>query len=898
MVLVKAKVLYNNEYVDNLYSVTWDQPSLSFDTIPTFDVETDNFHGRNYTAFEIGKDVTIYRNGEKVFYGVVEPRTFEKGGGGNTLKIKGKHKGYNALKNAMCEIYRSPENGTVINPWQWGRKNATGGEIDGINPSDIIKNLAGTLFTYQEFIDNRQAFVDKDASGNLGFLGVVIADVGFSGNTKMMAPQTGNSYIWGSGTTPGFAHSVSLHNGPIQTVSGNKIRGMGDITGATVKIFGDYLNPVIAPIIKVCRNANEIIPNRTYYQVTLNTPSTGNNVVWSGSVTFTGSESVKNQFGYVIYPNGISAASTGVQSTTNQIDYIRVDATTVSDVGLTNGVIDTYVNPSGFSFDGVSGDNVAVNLAGMNRLEGMEKIRKITVTPDDITDSPHWDGWIDNDLKVNFKKERGSVIKSEYSFAKYNVTEINHVFDSNNLVNNIIAKGAGTPPLQLTIVSDSLVDVNSINKYGNRQGVFSDGSIKDAFTLFTRAKAYFKLNKDPMETISMKIINEWEKPWNVGDRVKVRDSDLGVDGNWRIVGAKHRIRGDGIESIDVELGKKSYKASEMLRGIGNSLRDQEIFYQGTQTTAPTSSLSIPFDRDRPAVYNFIVPENIDIDRVYLYAKTDVFKTSSKAGVTAGGSGTFGSTSISTIGGGGGTTTGAATGVTITNADTYYNVATFSGLGSTLNVLFTCYLRPKTNTPTAYGFRVTDGTNNYDTPYINFIMVDQAGDYAHTDTPSFNINYPDNASGKTLTLQIKGGAPSDSVRVDYSVFSATAPTHSHNTTLGTHTHEIQYGIYEFSGDNGGAGTPMYPTKLQMFVDKLPTDAGAIAYDAWGFVGKTGSSISVDKLDITEALKDANGKIRAGSHFISFKPQGGETNNVQNLGAIAVNHLLSFNIKGPS
>lgn len=840
MVLTKAKVLVNStEYVDNLFTVGWEQPHLNLADVPQFEFTTDNAHGRNYNMHGIGKDIKIYRNGSLEFYGVIEPKSFSKGNNGSTVTVKGKHKGYLAMQKAICEGYRTSEG--FINPWQWGRKDVSGNEIDGINPTDIMKNLIGTKFTYQEFFDNSKALLSKDASGARGIIGCAIIDIESVGNTKLMAAQSGTGFSLGSGSTAGQVHSVPLYNTPIVTASGGQVvRQMGEILTVTVKMFGDFLRTADAPLMYVCRDGGNIIASRSYAQVplTLVSGSAGQtNVMWSGTVTLIGSESHKNKLAYKLLPNG---NSTGTSTTTNKIDYLRIDCSTVSDIGLTEGTLETYVDPTS-----ASGNNIVANLLGLNRLEAAERVRKMTITPDSITDSPHWDAWIDNNLQFHFRQRRGTSVDEEYSFARYNITNITHNFDANNLVNNVIAKGQGTPPNQATIISDSLVDYTSVQKYGSRQGVFQDGSIKDLVTLVRRAKAYLKLYKEPIETVDINIINDWKKPWNVGDSIKVRDTDIGVDGSWRIISAKHKIRGEGIESIDVQLGNKSYKAKDLIGGLGNAIKDQEIFYQGIAASSVTSSVSIPFDIDRPAVYSFIIPDNVDVDRVYLYAKTDVFKTTAKS-VAAGGGVTSNASSTST-----------------------------------------------TTSVNAHKHKIGEQEASQDRTYNNPM----------SDTTYRLVRLPD-ANGNWITFWLRTSTPGNSGDVYvYTAEGGHAHGMDHTHTMPTHTHPLQFGIYEFSGDTVSFGRPMYPTKIQMFVDKLPSDAGAVANESWGLVGKTSGAVVMDKLDITAALKGADGKIVPGQHFVSFKPMAAQTqeagmndSNVQNLGLISVNHFISFNTKG--
>lgn len=909
MAMTKVKVFVDNALVDNLMTVQWTQPHLNLNEIPSFSFTTDNYHGRNLYQHLIGHDVKIYRNGSLEFYGSIEPKTFDKSMDGSLLKVEGKHKGYIAMQRAMCEGYIMANpgvSGFFYNPWQYGHKNVSGVEVDGVQAADIMRNLFGTLYTYQNFFENRGHFMTIDSNGATGFQGVTVYDNIGNHIAKLMAYPSGTGFILNYSGTVGQAHSNSLHNGPILKYTGpgpsngQVFRGMGTLKNSKIILIGDFFYTGSYPAMYVCRNADQPISGRNYMPVTLSLVSGapgGTDAMWSGFVTYTGAETTQNQLGYVIYPNGTGAS--GFSKYSNAMHYLRIDSQTNSDIGLHEGTIEPYVDPTS-----ITGGSFVVNLLGLTRLDAAERVRKMTVTSDIVIDQANWDSWIDNDLTGNFAQRRGNKVAHEYSFSKYNVRNLEHLYDASNLVNNIIAKGAGTPPTQLTVVDTAnLVDINSINTYGSRQGVFQDSSITDPVTLLRRAKAYLKVYSNPIETVKLQIINDWTKPWNVGDSVKIRDSDIGIDGYWRIVLAKYNIKGDGIEQIDTELGIKSYKASDILAGINQQIIQQDYVYRGTQAGDVTSSVSIPFDIVHPAVYDFIVPDNAEVEAVYLYAKTNAFLGTTKAAAS-----TILTQNAVVAGGGGGAISNQNSSNIPSNTWTTLTTQAFSidtlGVWCTLQVSV-----PGGASSDVWQMRVTDGTNTYSSEQHRFPFPNNGTD------ATFTVLYPLNANGKTLTIQFFQ-SNSTTITFNWSSNFNYLQAAPHNHGASGHTHALQFGMFQFSGDNGmytqpigvsgtQIGTPMYPTRIQLFVDKLPNDPTAVPYQPWGVQGIHSGQTIVTKLDVTAALRGANGAVLPGPHFFAFAPYGAETGdsgsgiadtNVNNLGMISVNHLIKINTKG--
>lgn len=405
--------------------------------------------------------------------------------------------------------------------------------------------------------------------------------------------------------TTGFIQSIGLYNGD------KNVDAMGDITTVDVKAIGVIDSSTNNPDIYVCRNADSAAP--TWQQVSLDYGAG----VWTGSSTFSGGETTKNQFGYYVYLAGNG-------SETTELNYFRFDCATASDTAIQAGTIQPYNDPN------TDDDTIAINLIGLTRLEALEKVREFTNTSTAYADI-NWDAYIDNDLQFHFTTIRGEDIDKTFSFNNKNLTLLDRKLEG-EIKNTIIAIGQGEEPYAVTIVGTEMTDFDSIETYGQRTGYFIDKSIPDAPTLYKRAKTYLEYMKDPRETLAVQLTNDPVLSWNVGDRIQLQDTELNVNGYYRVLSKKISVKRDSPEKIDITLGTKSHTVGELFHSIQEQFATQATVSQGASSKTNTVAWGINYDKDHPAAYKFYVPENTQ--RVSVSVQTSQFQDFSiAAGIT-------------------------------------------------------------------------------------------------------------------------------------------------------------------------------------------------------------------------------------------------------------------------
>ena len=660
--------------------------------------------------------------------------------------------------------------------------------------------------------------------------------------------------------TAGGIASVGLYNGD------KHVDVMGAISEVTAKLIGTRYS-TYNPTLYVCRDADEALP--TWSQLTLTYDGDG---VWTGSANLSSDGAViKNQFGYFVSLNSDGDGTT-------EIDYARFDCVTESDTGVLVGVIDPYNDPN------MSDDTIAINLAGISRLEALEKVRGFTNTSTEYADI-NWDAYINNNLEFFFTTIRGEDVDQAFSFYNRNLTVLNQTYDG-KIKNAIIAIGQGEEPYAVAIVGSELKDTASITEYGQRTGYFIDKSIPDAPTLYKRAKAYLKYMKDPRETLEVNICNDPAMEWDVGDRIKIEDVELDIDGYYRVQSRSITKKQDADEEIEIELSTKANTLGGVFRNIQDRFSNQEVITQGTGAPSNTLAAGLVFDTTRPAEYPFYVPENAQ--RVVVSVKTHKYRAYSKA--AAGGSphshNITGETTQDTTAGMYAIWTNPKTmlGKTVgANSWGKFMLSTvipwYEGkLFSTMQVIGS----GGTIGRVRYGMGGVSGmigeycaidhadyTNSSE--YFDYISLTlTADDYWQEGYWYWVWIYNPTSSSKTYDIYVWGYAE-EAHDHDLTGIATTADT--------THTHSLTFGIYEFD---------YYPAQTHLRIDSLT--AGAL--QKFGYIGTESRSAEVIDLDITDDLRDENGKLIEGLHTLYFESQP-STNNPNGLGIISVSHKITVN-----
>jgi hypothetical protein len=837
----------------NVKATWFEDANIVLTDIPEFGVETDNVTGRRINKHNVGKGCLIYRNAVKMFNGVIEPRSFSKGSGKHTMDFGGPHQGYQHLTNRVCDYYRADNNSyaPVVNPWRFGRKTSDTDNtlIDGVRPEEIMKCLIGTKFIWQEWFENHDFLRWTTTKPEL---------VVYDGVLKL--PKTSDTSDDADAyATSGYVESIGLYNGD------KHVDEMGNIISVTAKLVGSK-SATYDPGIFVCRDADQSSP--TWNEMTLTYDGSS---VWTGTFEFTDDPTYKNQFGYYITLDGDGTDST-------EIDYARFDCVTLSDTSITEGTIDRYNDPN------TSDDTVAINLAGSTRLDAMEKVRKLTNTSTEYADV-HCDAYIDNDLQFHFTTQRGEDVSQTFSFANKNLTLLNQDYDG-LIKNALIAVGAGEQPYAVTITGSEMKDTESIATYGQQTGYFIDTSIPDAPTLYKRARAYLEFMKEPRETLDVKITHDPELAWNTGDRVTIEDTEFDINNLYRVVSRKVTKHADNIEQIDIKLGTKSDTVGGLLKNIQDKFGNQEIITQGTGAPTNTLAAGLVYDSSRSAEYQFYVPKNAQ--RVVISAKTHKFRAYS----TAASGGTSHTHSIS-----GETTDETTAGMaaywsnpyTMVNKNVsanswgYFKTSQLSGYdegklfvwaqiipdtAGTIGKVRCGFGNSSAMTSEHYALDLHDYTNNAD--YIDYISCPFIAGSGYKDYYMWIHIYNPTGSARDY---------------DVNIYAYKEATHDHDitgmaTTADTaHTHGLNFGIYEFD---------YYPAQTCMRIDA--SDNPAI--QKFGYIGTENTSAEVTDLDITDNLRDSNGKIVEGLHTLYFDSQT-SSNNADGLGIISVSHKITVN-----
>jgi len=833
--------------VPNIFKIEYDDPSISVTDVPEFEIETDNITGRHINQYNVGKGCKIYKDGTLVFLGEVMPREFKKSRDGSRMSFGGYHMGYNNLRNRVCDYYRADNNSyaPVVNPWQFGRKITTANAlVDGLRPDEIIECLIGTKFIWQEWFDNHDYLRWTTTKAEL-----IVND----GNLQL--PKTATTTDAADNyATSGYVESIGLYNGD------KNVDVMGNITSVSATLIGTKYS-TYNPDVYVCRDADETSPNWHLMTLTYDGDDT-----WSGTYTFTDGPAYMNQFGFAVSMNSDGAGTTG-------IDYAKFVCFTSSDTSVDAGTITEYDDPN------TTDDTIATDLSGLTRLEAIEKVREITNTSTAITDS-NWDTYIDNDLSLHFTSVRGSDIDRTFSFANKNIEVLSQKYDG-EIKNALIAMGQGEPPWAVTLVGTEMQDATSIATYGKKVGYFIDKSIPDAPTLYKRAKAYLKYMKDPRENLTISLINEPGVGWDVGDRIKITDDDLGLSGEYyRVLARKTTKVMDSEEKLKIELGTKADTIGKFFDNIKNKFDSMEIASQGTGSPINTLADGLVYDTTNAAEYTFYIPKNAQ--RVLLSVKTNKFRAYSKAALA-----------------GGATTQTAA--ITDTTLATNYGISIWP-VATTLDANSTpewiSAIIPTSPQGTYSGCEVSIGIFNksgsndtYTWQLLNTTRdttIAAVSDYTINDNNWYVWAY--NFDNDTGTGGLEGdllkfnitdgilGTEGTKIRQGWIfILINTQASHAHSVSMPNHTHNIDFGIYEYD---------YYPAKTCMRIGSISNPI----VQKLGYIGTESTPAEVVDLDITDNLRDTNGKLSPGRQTLYFSSQP-SASNTDGLGIITVAHRIT-------
>ncbi len=168
--------------------VKFDHEPRDTGKMPQFSLTLPNRFGQMTLNpdFNPGSVVNIFRQGELVFVGVVEPRTFRLSKDASTVTLAGSNRWYKKLSNTICDSYDFKESltdyGVTINPYEFKvfrhlHPSATIDDVTlerpalfGFTKDNVARHVIGTKFLYGiEFLDNSH-LLKSSISSNTSYL--------------------------------------------------------------------------------------------------------------------------------------------------------------------------------------------------------------------------------------------------------------------------------------------------------------------------------------------------------------------------------------------------------------------------------------------------------------------------------------------------------------------------------------------------------------------------------------------------------------------------------------------------------------------------------------------------------------------------------------------------------
>ena len=363
----------------------------------------------------------------------------------------------------------------------------------------------------------------------------------------------------------------------------------------------------------------------------------------------------------------------------------------------------------------------------------------------------------------------------------YNMQDLNVKYDPCDVVTRIVPLGYGEGINQLTINSanggnDSLNSASGQAKYGVIEACPTNLDIQSAITLKIWGETLLKeISQMPfslttnMLDLSVLAEHEGEK-YELGDTIKITNVVMKIDIIARVM---ERTR---------DLIVSSWSPSLVINTRSNSQSDQITDLKQRSfslETAPQGSTFITCYNANDNLDNehsikipiWLSPDIIYVNRVALHIESQKFRAYEK-GVSAGGA------STQTSSGGGASTSsnsGASGGGSVQSA-------TSSGGGSGTYGASSSAIGGSVPAVTDYALATANVSHTHNLTGIASALANH--------THLVNIGIPNHTHGVTINIP----AHSHGVSVDI-------PNHTHNVEIPNHVHEMQYGIFEDSYNEG-------------------------------------------------------------------------------------------------
>lgn len=258
--------------------------------------------------------------------------------------------------------------------------------------------------------------------------------------------------------------------------------------------------------------------------------------------------------------------------------------------------------------------------------------------------------------------QAGNEVKSKIRYSK-NLRGVRKTEDPTTLCTRLYALGYGEGVNQLNIKNVNptglpYIDVDTQAQYGVISRVWVDRRYENESTLFNAAKAMLEELKVPYLSYSVdaadlyQITKDSVDKFELGSLVRVKDDELGIDINARVVSlSKGDVYGNPGD-IQIEIANKSRDIASSIAELADRTRINEVYAQGA-TNLDSHDFADNCDPDNPAVIRFYLPaETVRINKMLLSYETGQFRAYSK-GAASGGGDTSGPSSETTSGSGGG-----------------------------------------------------------------------------------------------------------------------------------------------------------------------------------------------------------------------------------------------------
>lgn len=171
-----------DDQIIGVYDCTYDEPSITFSRIPRAKLNVPNEGGVYGRLLDIGKEVTITREKQLVFTGIVESLKPKKTNANSDLEVTLIEKSYHFLRRQFCHNYdvngdglpifnAATGGGETINPWSFNifrnpnaRVDVYGNApaVDGVRPDQVIRMALQDQYIRQERYNSVNMFAQEN----------------------------------------------------------------------------------------------------------------------------------------------------------------------------------------------------------------------------------------------------------------------------------------------------------------------------------------------------------------------------------------------------------------------------------------------------------------------------------------------------------------------------------------------------------------------------------------------------------------------------------------------------------------------------------------------------------------------------------------------------------------